>query len=177
MLAVDSSPSSPYRNRLYAAWARYQSDPRGIYLTYSNDTGKTWTKPVRVSDSIRNNTVQRTTVLAVNGNGDLGILWYDSRRDSTNACFDMFFAISLDGGETFLPNVKVSNEMSCSNVQGNIVNKFDVAQRWPAGGDYIGLSSSSDGLFHAAWADSRNKVYQLWTATISINAEVKTEGN
>ena len=176
-LAVDSSPSSPYRDRLYTTLSRFQSDPRGIYLTHSIDRGRTWTKPVRVSDSVKENTVQRIPALAVIENGVLGIIWYDSRRDSTNQCFDMFFAISLDGGETFLPNVRVSNEMSCSNVKGNIVNKFDVAERWPVGGDYIGLASSSDGLFHAVWADSRNKVYQLWTTTIRINAEVKTDEN
>lgn len=146
-------------------------------MTHSIDRGRTWTKPVRVSDSVKENTVQRIPALAVIENGVLGIIWYDSRRDSTNQCFDMFFAISLDGGETFLPNVRVSNEMSCSNVKGNIVNKFDVAERWPVGGDYIGLASSSDGLFHAVWADSRNKVYQLWTTTIRINAEVKTDEN
>ncbi len=171
-LAVDSSPTSLFRDRLYTVWTRFGSAPRGISLAYSRDRGRTWSTPLRVSDNMDEKTKQRIPAVAVNNEGVVGIAWYDTRRDTTNTCFDVFFATSLDGGETILPNERVSSAPSCAGVPGNTINGFDVGQRWPAGGDYFGLVADANGVFHVLWADGRAGVYQLWTATIRVNATV-----
>ncbi len=173
-LAVDSSPTSLFRDRLYTVWTRFESAPRGISLAYSSDRGRTWSNPIRVNDDTREEAEQRIPAIAVNNKGVVGVAWYDTRRGTSNTCFDIFFAASLDGGERFLPNVQVSDTPSCldSDVPGNTVSGFNAAQTWPAGGHYFGLTADADGVFHALWADSRTGVYQLWTATIKVNANV-----
>lgn len=42
---------------------------------------------------------------------------------------------------------------------------------WP--GHYTGLAADSDGVFHAFWADRRNKLQQIFTASIEIVATVE----
>jgi hypothetical protein len=54
-----------------------------------------------------------TPVVAVNGDGVVGVAWYDRREDPTRRCWKKYFAASLDGGETFTPNVPLSSAPSC----------------------------------------------------------------
>jgi hypothetical protein len=126
-----------------------------------------------VNDDTAEEAEQRIPAIAVNNKGVVGIAWYDTRRGTTNTCFDLFFSASLDGGESYLPNVQVSDTQSCSdpNVAGNTVGGFNAARFWPAGGHYFGLAADADGVFHALWADSRTGVYQLWTAPIWVKAD------
>ena len=49
-------------------------------------------------------------------------------------CLDLYFAASLDGGETFLPEVRVSTQSGCADAPANGEARY----RWPAGGDYHG---------------------------------------
>lgn len=80
----------------------------------------------------------------------------------------------MDGGLTFLPPVPVAEVAACNDQPGNVVQRssgpFDVAGRWPAGGDYFGLAAHPDGSFRALWSDSRSGVLQLWTAWIDVRA-------
>jgi hypothetical protein len=173
MLAVDHS-SGAFRDRLYMVWTDSQAGATNIYLSRSSDQGETWSDQVRVDNDVNKSVDHATPAIAVNADGVVGVAWYDRRNDSTNKCFEIFFAASLDGAATFLPNARVSTAKSCPNVPGNVVrpeaggDSFGVAARWPAGGDYSGLTSSADGLFHVLWSDSRNGVYQNWTATVRI---------
>ena len=169
-LAVDPAPASPFRDRLYSVWTRFKSAPRGISLASSSDQGRTWSNPVRVNDDVREETEYRIPAVTVNNKGVLGVAWYDTRRGKTNTCFDVFFAASLDGGKSFLPNVRVSDTQSCSDsdVPGNTVGGTNAARLWFSGGHYFGLTADANGVFHALWADSRTGVFKLWTATIRI---------
>ncbi len=172
-LAVDASATSPFRDRLYTVWTRFESTPRGIFFVHSSDRGRTWSTPIRANDSLGEETEQRILEITVNNKGVVGVAWYDTRRGTTNTCFDLFFAASLDGGVSFLPNVRVSDTPSCSdpNVPGNIIGSFNVADFWPAGGHYFGLTADAEGVFHALWADSRTGVYQLYTARIEVEGQ------
>lgn len=40
--------------------------------------------------------------------------------------------------------------------------------RWPAGGDYIGLTYVGDSTFHVLWADSRGGLYRIRQARMRI---------
>jgi hypothetical protein len=88
-------------------------------------------------------------------------------------CQEVFFTASLDGGQTFLPEVKVSSEKSCPMSSEN----GEAAWRWPAGGDYMGLATDADGRFTMVWADSRRGVYGLRTATLRVNASGSGSGS
>jgi len=113
----------------------------------------------------------RTPSLAVNRDGIVGIAWHDGRNGGARyrrefICQEIYFTASLDGGNTFLPEVKVSAEKSCPMLPQN----GEVGWRWPAGGDYMGLAATPDGDFVVLWADSRSEMYQLRTATLKVSA-------
>ena len=60
--------------------------------------------------------------------------------------------------------MKVSSAKNCPNTVAN----GQVAERWPAGGDYHGLAAAANGQFHLVWADSRDGIYKLRTATVAL---------
>jgi hypothetical protein len=45
---------------------------------------------------------------------------------------------------------------------------LSAASRWGNGGDYTGLASDRDGVFHPLWADSRSGTFQAWTARVRV---------
>jgi len=172
-LAVDAS-SGPLRDRLY--WVCWDRSNQHVYLYSSADRGETWSDPVVVNRSP--GPVQKppgpvqTAAIAVNRDGVVGISWYDARNDpreyrGTFRCQEVFFAASLDGGRTFLPNVKVSTAENCPDTPAN----GEAGRRFVAGGDYHGLAAAADGRFHLVWADSREGIYQLRTAVVRVAAK------
>ena len=100
----------------------------------------------------------------MNREGVIGVSWYEI-HDKT--CFDLYFTASLDSGETFLPEVRVSSATSCPDTPQD-KGVFDGGTTFGAGGDYSGLTATSDGRFHVVWSDARSGIYQLRTATVSV---------
>ena len=173
-VAVDRS--TLHRDRLYVVsdgfWKRRGTAPgslppdpgSGLFVIWSDDRGESWSRRVEVADPPPM-TNQETPAIAVNGNGVVGVAWYDTRQDPKGECFDIYFAASVDGGETFLPDVRVTPTSSCPSA---VPEQRMLATRWPFGGDYSGLAASPDGRFHLLWADSRDGVYQIWSATATV---------
>ena len=107
----------------------------------------------------------------MNRDGVVGVAWYDARNAGERykhefVCLEIYFTASLDGGSTFLPEMKVSSEKSCPMRPQN----EEVGWRFPAGGDYMGFAAAPDGQFVLLWADSRSEMYQLHTATLKVGA-------
>jgi hypothetical protein len=102
--------------------------------------------------------------VAVNRDGAIAVTWIERRTEGDRACQHLYFTASLDGGKTFLPEVRVSSAPSCPDTTHN----GRVAARWPEGGDYSGLAAAEDGTFHVLWADSRDGIYRLWTAPVTV---------
>lgn len=75
------------------------------------------------------------------------------------------FSASLDGGETWLPSVRVSTD-------ANLVNPAEKETRFN-GGDTAGLTADADGVFHACWIDNRAGVHQMWTTTVAVRGAVR----
>ena len=109
---------------------------------------------------------RQTPSVAVNGEGVVGVTWYERRKEAGGECQHVYFTASLDGGKTFLPEVRVSSAPSCPATPRN----GRAGTRWPAGGDYSGLVAAADGTFHVLWADSRDGIYRLRTAPITVKA-------
>jgi len=164
------------------AWSFEDGSPSDVYVMYSDDSGESWSTPTRVTDNVRPTLVSRA-MLTVNRDGALGVAWYDGRNGSAEECYDVYFSLSMDGGDTFAANRRLSSVTSCQNVPGNVViaptldapgvlvdpdGERDIAARWPLGGDYSGLATGPDGRFHVVWADSRTGVYQLWTRSVAV---------
>jgi hypothetical protein len=112
----------------------------------------------------------QTAAVAVNRDGVVGVSWYDGRGDPRgyrrdSRCQHVYFAASLDGGRTFLPDVRISSAENCSDTPAN----GEAGRRWKAGGEYHGLAATADGRFHLLWADSRDGIYQLRTASVRVD--------
>jgi hypothetical protein len=87
---------------LYVAWDRDTSPTSGtVEFVSSSDDGRTWTRP-RTIPGITAFAFE--PAIAVDGNGTLGVLWYDNRRDrlgDNETTTDVWFAASRDRGRTW----------------------------------------------------------------------------
>lgn len=165
-LAVDAS-AGRFRDRLYFVCTTPERN--GTYSYFSADGGERWSEPVRVDRPAEANDWRRNPGVAVNLDGVVGVAWYDRRDDPARQCQHIYFTASLDGGATFMPEVRVTDAPSCPFTPRNGA----AAERWPMGSDYGALVSGPGGLFHVLWADSRRGIYQLWTATLRVPATAR----
>jgi hypothetical protein len=87
---------------LYVAWDRDTSATSGtVEFVSSSNGGRTWTGP-RAIPGI--SAFAFEPAIAVDGNGTLGVLWYDNRRDRVGddeTTTDVWFAASRDRGRTW----------------------------------------------------------------------------
>lgn len=179
--AADAS-SGKFRDRIYAAWMALENDRLRLVLSFSADRGKTWSAPKPVEANPPAYASQFQPMIAVNPDGVLGVFFYDTDGHPKRDAFDTSFTVSLDGGQTFLPKKRVSSETSTPFGPGNlrpgpyvmsergllITFYTSGVSRWPDGGDYIGLTADSEGVFHPFWSDARSGTYQLYTAAIRV---------
>ena len=147
-------------------------DFNGIQFRRSDNKGETWSDAIRI-DSPGDVTPQAwTPAIAVNQSGVIVIAWIDARNDRSTMkgnlrCKDVFITASTDGGFTFAPEVRVSSKSSCPATPRNV----DVALRFPAGGDYMGLAPGVEGSFHLLWSDSRTGLYRLYAADVTVHTK------
>jgi hypothetical protein len=90
-------------------------------------------------------------------------LQHETGEDKSH-CYRIYFAASINGGETFSPPHVVSDAVSCPE---NALNKETIG-RWVRGGDYMGLAAAADGSFHPVWVDARDGAFQVYTARIEL---------
>ena len=130
LMTVDNHVGSPYQDRIYLSWTEFAADGTTfIYSTYSADYGETFAPPKLVSTTspLCVNTFGQTTV-AITGetsacnhdqfshpftgpDGTLYIVYANYNNaaapgDNRNL---VLLAKSVDGGNTFLPPVKVAD--------------------------------------------------------------------
>lgn len=162
-LAADPA-SRAYKDRLYLVWPDQTPIGQRVWLARSQDRGETWSKPVLLNEQSGEGEAAKRydsflAAVAVNKTGVIGVMWYDSRDLlAKRRTWNIRFRASLDGGETWLPSVRVTNRES--------LFKEGVKSTWP--GDTAGLVADADGVFHAAWVDNRTGVRQIWTAAIRV---------
>ncbi|MDX1939050.1 MAG: sialidase family protein [Saprospiraceae bacterium] len=161
--AADVS-NSVYKDRMYYVRANgFDKDYKGIWLNYSADKGKTWSKDIRVDKFSTSYPCKALTPsVAVNKDGILGISWVDRQYDINKN--DLYFTISTDGGNTFHSPVRITDVSSNPNTAKN----DDVANKFPGGGHYLALTTKPDSSFQLVWSDSRTGVFQLQTCNVKI---------
>ena len=148
--------------------------------------------PVQIGDDAwRGNKPERygdcNPAVAVNPSGVVGVMWYDRRENGNSPGYWTRFTASLDGGETFLPSVKVSQAPSSFQVPKLTLSGPRVGHRESfvigvnfrqfSAGDTSGLTASPDGVFHALWVDNRTGVPQVWTAPVMVAAHAVRNGS
>jgi len=137
-MAIDNSPTSPFRDRIYVAWTVFATDGTAyIFAVHSNDYGQTFSSPVLVSTtsaSLCTNTFGLPTPQgACNENqfanpftGPDGTLYiaYDNFNNTVSGSDNrnqVLLTKSTDGGQTFSAPVKVSDYFElpdCAAAQG-----------------------------------------------------------
>ncbi len=139
------------------AWPDGRLDARGsdLLLVQSRDGGTSWSAPVRINDNPPGLGVGIDQPWAAAGpDGSLAIVWRDRRSAGTGAHvpFEIFTAISTDGGEHFLPDRKLSDQPS----------PYD---RAPCCNSFLGLALDENWI-HAVWCDFRdNRWNNYYTRT------------
>lgn len=153
ILAVDKSEKSSYSGNIYLVWTAnginsVKGDGMDIYLSKSNDNGKTWSTPIVVNDDEKGKKVsQYYPSITVNNKGVVIICWYDRREDSTDYKAHYYMTASFDGGKTFINNYRITGlETNFSRV-GLKNNSFGI-------GEYNQVIAT-DYYAIPVWADGR----------------------
>ena len=158
-LDVDRS-NGPHRGRIYCSWMDLTgAGTTNIFLAYSDDKGSTWSHRAAVTDHLGIRVDRFNHWMSVDPiTGDVNVSFYDTRNDTTGFRYmtDVYLAQSKDGGVSWLPNLRVSNQSS---------NEHDCDGVFPCNGinygnqqgDYEGLVSYG-GLSHPVWTDSRRNL-------------------
>jgi hypothetical protein len=163
-LAVDTSNSS-HKGRLYLAFLDVAEERFQVVVATSLDGGKTWSKPLRVNDN-KTASNQSNVGVRVNAHGVVGIVWNDRRDDPSDNCFRPYFTASLDGGQSFLANQKVSDAAGCTLTPDG----KPAPERFPNGGDTFGMAALPDGTFQIAWVNGKSGVWQLYSSVIRVES-------
>jgi len=198
-LAADQS-DSPFKDRLYAAWTDFRTGRLEIWSAYSGDRGTTWSKSRVINDDrIAADPATRgpdamTPIVAVNKRGVVGVAWYDRRDSPDNLGWYERFSASLDGGETWLPSVRVSeqpNSYAGSELWSTQVYptgdsgsfgwpqnlKVSVDGFFYSGGHTGAMAVDGNGVFYPFWVDNRTGVAQIWTAPVTVAGAAVKNGS
>jgi hypothetical protein len=147
---------------VYVCWAADKIP--NIYFSRSTDKGETWSDPVIVHSVLDND--QFWSWISVDPlNGDLAIMYLDSRDDPENILVDCYVSYSNDGGLTWKDRraSDVNSDLRDNPFSGNSF-----------AGDYSGCAFY-DGVIYPSWVDMRNaktSIYDsdVYTAVVNTSA-------
>ena len=171
-IAVDNSTCAR-RGRFYIAYmskAGGSTADTDVYVVMSKNKGLCWEQPVLVTVDPPSNPSARQFMpgLAVNDKGHVGMVFYDTREDTSpaNAKFRTYFAYSKDGGLTFEAPLEVAGLVSDP--------RYPAIQEGLFLGDYNAMTAQGTS-FHPIWTDLRawdgsdvEIAGDIWTAAVDV---------
>jgi hypothetical protein len=181
---ISSAAYNDKSDVLYFAYPDVRDGKCQLFLTASNDGGKTWLKPQMIQPE--NNSVAhlyRNVAIAVTQDGQLGVLWQDRAR---SGCWS--FAVSIDGGQS-LSGVQELGTCSEAEAKPSALNSaylwtsFFQADSSRVGStarialgnahnsawrDEDAIAVTSDGDFHPVWIDPGSGNGEIRTAAIHV---------
>jgi len=146
-IGVDNS-DGPYSGNVYVLCSVERDsnfDPSDVMFARSTDGGLTWDDPVRVNQDLSISNWQWFGTMSVAPDGRIDVVWLDTRDNPGTYLSSLYYSYSIDGGETFSENERVSES-------------FDPHLGWPQQdkmGDYFHMISDLD-YAHLAWANTLN---------------------
>ena len=100
-LAADPFPASPFRDRLYVVWTKFEGN-RNVFATYSADHGVTWSTEIQLSENA--DFLPWPAHVAAAPNGDVYVSYHVQTGflcNTDGVSGKVFVARSTDGGATF----------------------------------------------------------------------------
>ncbi|MDI6794552.1 MAG: BNR-4 repeat-containing protein [bacterium] len=123
---------------IYVVWEDGRNDVGDIYFTVSTDGGRTFNnEDIRINDDDVKKW-QSSPGLAVDGKGNIYVVWEDDRDDFS----DIYFARSMDKGRTFSKNKKVYERGTNPSITVDQEGRIYIA--WRAHSNQIFFASSDD---------------------------------
>ena len=107
---------------------------------------------------------QGLPAMTVDAQGNVTVIWYDTRRDPSQSNLDVFGTVSTDGGENFSPNFRVS-DTSFNPYNGAFTDATGQTNFYI--GDQIGVAAAN-GVAYAVWTDTRNGGQQIEFSRYSL---------
>ena len=179
MRAIAADPTRP--GTVYVAEPIDVKDSAGNLLDHadirfsrSDDFGVTWTSSiVTINDdnggvpadgSVDDVSADQIMVqLSVGADGSIGLVWLDTRRDPANKMLDVFGAVSTDGGLSFSPNFRITDQ-SFDPTQGALLTSSGETYL----GDSIGLAMAGSTMY-TAWTDTRQGNQDIYFRRVSLS--------
>jgi len=166
LIAVDTS-GGPYHGNVYLLCSvePYSGpDPLDVMFTRSTNGGVNWSSPIKVNDDPGTSAYQWFGTMSVAPNGRIDVVWLDTRDNPGSYNSALYYSNSKDGGTTWSPNEKLSNN-------------FDPHLGWPQQqkmGDYFDMVSDGTGA-SLAWAATFNGEQDVYYSYISDTTIVPVE--
>lgn len=159
-MAVDMSQGER-RGWIYLCWSANRNPD--IYEIHSSDGGETWSAPKIIQSETRND--QWWPWISIDEtNGDIGVMYSDSRNDPDNILIDTYVSYSSDGGATWIDR-KATDAMSDFRDNPFIDQVF--------AGDYSG-NAFHDGKIYPSFLDTRND-NDVYIALVDIRKPLPVE--
>jgi hypothetical protein len=150
IITAAADPNNP--DNLWAAWTDDNNITFGktdILYVRSTDGGATWSAPERLSHDDPDAYVDHITpVFAIGADSRLHAFWLDRRDDPSNILFHGYHTSTADGGDTWEPDSRVSDEPFDLNLY------LPPPSGYNAAGDYWGLDvvgAGEEQIVMAAW--------------------------
>lgn len=107
-ITVDTGTGGKHHfGRLYVAWAEFSGFGRSpINIAYSDDDGRTWTGPIRISDN--GHQFDQDAIPRVGPDGTVYVTWINGPNESSIKNNVAMIAKSEGGGNTWSPDVVVA---------------------------------------------------------------------
>lgn len=162
--SIDCDLSGGPRNGyLYTVWCDARNGDPDIFLIRSSNGGTNWSTPVRVNeDAVGNGKLQCWPWISVNEQGNIAILYFDSRNSTSTNIIDAWLARSTDGGLTFINERLSSTNFTASSPNSDV--RF---------GDYINVDYSGSRIA-TVWTDQRagGINQEIYTAVIDLSTGI-----
>jgi hypothetical protein len=155
-VAVDRSGTSTNNNVYMLASVQPSGFTNGSDVMFARSTngGITFSAPRRINnDAVNHAKWHWFGTLSVAPSGRIDVVWYDTRNSPNNVISQLFYSFSIDGGNTWSPNVAVSN----------LFNPFIGYPNQQKIGDYITVVSDDDSanVAYAATFNGEEDIYYV----------------
>ena len=104
--------------------------------------------------------------IAINAQGDISVIWYDTRSDPSGTDVEVWGTVSTDGGQHFSANFPISSESFNPN-NGSFTDGAGNTTYYL--GDQIGLAATGNTAY-ALWTDTRGGGQNIFATSFALNS-------